>query len=73
MGGMRYDDLLPTPPSFSNEDMRKCKETGDYNPVLFEWYKFVSALAMVVTHIRRESPAFRHISPRHYHVCWTVE
>jgi hypothetical protein len=48
-------DLLPEPPSFSEEELRKCKETGDYRPILFEWYKFVGGLNAVVAHIQRDS------------------
>jgi hypothetical protein len=62
------DDLLPQPPKFSEEDMRRCKETGDYAPVLFEWYKFVGSLSAVVGHIQLDSPAFRRIRPQHYHI-----
>jgi hypothetical protein len=60
--------LLPDPPSFSEEEMKRCSETGDYTPALFEWYKFVASLAFVVTHILRTSPAYRTIPDRHYHV-----
>jgi hypothetical protein len=62
------EDILPTAPTFSVEDMERCRRTGDYNPVLFEWYKFVASLAFLVTNIKRQSPAFRPMPPRHYHV-----
>lgn len=62
------DDTLPSQPSFSEEEIRRCKETGDYKPVLFEWYKFVSGLGMTVTHILPESPCFRQVSSQHYNV-----
>ncbi len=61
-------DLLPDPPKFSEKEMRRCKETGDYAPVLFEWYKFVASLVFHVGHIRLDSPAFRRIRPQQYHV-----
>lgn len=62
------ESLLPTPPTFSNDELQRCRDTGDYSPILFEWYKFVGSLAVVVTNIQRESPAFRFIPVRTYHV-----
>lgn len=65
---MENENLIPTAPSVSEEDMRRCRETGDYAPVLFEWYKFVGSLNFVVAHIKRDSPAFCSIPSQHYHV-----
>ena len=48
--------------------MRKCQETGDYAPVLFEWYKFVGSLNAVVAHVQHDSPAFRDMPKLHYYV-----
>jgi len=61
-------DPWPSAPSFSDEEMRKCKETGDYRPILFEWYKFVGHLNVVVAHVQRDSPAFKAVPDQHYHV-----
>ncbi len=61
-------NVLPRPPKFSIQELDRCKETGDYNPILFEWYKFVGSLNAFVAHIQKESPAFRPIQPQHYHV-----
>jgi hypothetical protein len=61
-------DPLPDTPLFTDEEMRHCKETGDYRPILFEWYKFVGSLNVVIAHIQRESPAFRAIPDQHFHV-----
>lgn len=60
--------LLPRPPSFTDKEVRDCKETGDYRPILFEWYKFVGSLNVVVAHIQRESPAFRPIPDQQFNV-----
>lgn len=60
--------VLPRPPSFSALEMDRCRETGDYNPILFEWYKFVGSLVALVAHIQKESPAFQSIQDQHYHV-----
>jgi hypothetical protein len=45
---MDEENIIPDPPSFSEDDMRRCRETGDYKPILFEWYKFVGSLGFVV-------------------------
>jgi hypothetical protein len=65
---MSNSGLLPNPPTFSQEEISRCRETGDYAPILFEWYKFVGSLNVIVAHIQRESPAFRAITPQQYHV-----
>lgn len=57
---------LPEPPQFSDAQMQKCRETGDYMPVLFEWYKFVGHICIFFAQIHRESPAVKEISPIHY-------
>jgi Family of unknown function (DUF5677) len=61
-------DMVPSAPTFSDEQMERCRKTGDYIPVLFEWYKFVGSWAIFVTTIQRHSPAFRPMPQRHYHV-----
>lgn len=48
--------------------MRRCRETGDYKPLLFEWYKFVASLGFAVVNIIPTCPAFCAISAQHYHV-----
>jgi hypothetical protein len=60
--------LLPDLPVFTDEQIRQCRETGDFRPVLFEWYKFVGSLAILLAHIQRQSLAFRPIPAGHYHV-----
>jgi hypothetical protein len=65
------DDLahvIPDAPKFSPEEMQRCRDTGDYKPILFEWYKFVGSLCVVVAHIRPDSPAYRKVPPQHYYV-----
>jgi hypothetical protein len=51
--------MLPDPPKISSEDMRKCRETGDYSPVLFEWYKFVGGLCVIFANLLQDSPVIR--------------
>jgi hypothetical protein len=61
-------EILPDPPSISEDDLRYCRESGDYRPILFEWYKFVGSLCTLLAHVKRESAAFRPIPRQHYHV-----
>jgi hypothetical protein len=60
--------LVPDPPAFTDDEIRHCRETGDFRPILFEWYKFVGCLAILLAHIQRESSAFRPITAAHYYV-----
>jgi hypothetical protein len=60
--------VLPEPPSFTEEQLRNCAETGDYRLILFEWYKFVGSLSIIVALIKWASPAFRKITKQHYYV-----
>jgi hypothetical protein len=54
---------LPEPPHFSDEQMQKCRKSGDYRSILFEWYKFVMHICVIFARIDRKSPAVREISP----------
>lgn len=60
--------LIPDAPQFSEEVLKRCEETRDYMPVVFEWYKFVSQLAIIIAHIKPDSPAFQEVLPQHYYV-----
>ncbi|XSG82670.1 MAG: DUF5677 domain-containing protein [Methyloligella sp. ZOD6] len=59
---------LPTPPKFSREELSRAEQTGDYAPILFEWYKFVGSLAALVGHIKNDSPAFKEIPLRQHYI-----
>lgn len=65
---MNEDNIFPDPPSFSPEDMEHCRDTRDYVPVIFVWYEYVFKLCTIVSHIQRDSPAFRPIRARNYYV-----
>jgi len=32
---------VPSPPEITEDQLIKCRETGNYCPVLFEWYKYL--------------------------------
>lgn len=59
---------IPDPPKFSNEQIMKCRDSGDFMPMLFEWYKFVGQLCIFGASIQSESPAIRDFSPVQYSV-----
>jgi len=58
--------MLPDPPQISEQDLQKCRDSGDYCPVLFEWYKFVGSLAVTLSCLQRESPALRNVPEQEY-------
>jgi Family of unknown function (DUF5677) len=59
---------LPDPPKFSADDWKRARDSGDYCPLLFEWYKFTSTLCNFSASIRPDSPAVRPINRLHYAV-----
>lgn len=59
--------MLPNAPKITEEDMRRCRETGDFSPILFEWYKFVGGLCVTFANLLQVSPVIRKdISNRDY-------
>lgn len=60
--------MLPEPPNVTEEDLEKCRSTGDYCPVLFEWYKFTSGLCVTFANLQRNSPALRSIHKIEYSI-----
>lgn len=59
---------IPDPPRFSDEQITRCRESGDFIPILFEWYKFVGHLCIFFALIKSESPAVRDFPPIQYSV-----
>lgn len=68
MGVMGEKMQVPDPPEITDEEIEKCRESGDFMPVLFEWYKFVGHLCTFVALIKSESPAVRYVPPIQYAV-----
>jgi len=60
--------MLPEPPNITEEDLEKCRSTGDYCPVLFEWYKFTGGLCITFANLQRNSPALRSIHKIEYSI-----
>src|SRR5882672_5749559 len=59
---------VPSSPKFTDDDWRKCRDSGDYCPMMFEWYKFVGALCNFFACIRPDSSAVRSIPALHYFI-----
>lgn len=65
---MAEETKIPDPPVITEEDLNKCRKTGDFCPVLFEWYKYVGSLCSFYSCIRQDSPAVRSIPPIQYYI-----
>lgn len=59
---------IPLPPEITEAELKKCRKTDDFCPVLFEWYKYVGLLSKFYASIQRESPAIKDIPKIHYSV-----
>ena len=60
--------MLPDPPAITENDLKQCRESGDFCPILFVWYKFVGALCVTFACLRRESPALREVPEVEYSI-----
>jgi hypothetical protein len=49
-------DAIPDAPSYSEAELRDCEHAGDFRPILFEHYKFVAQLCVLVSCLKVESP-----------------
>lgn len=65
---MNEEISLPNPPTISVEELEECRRSGDFCPILFEWYKYVGLLCNYYACIQLDSPAIREIPPTHYFV-----
>ena len=57
---------IPQPPTITESQLARCRETGDYRPLLFEWYKYVGTLSNFYSCIRSDSAAVRSLPTLHY-------
>jgi len=60
---------IPDPPEFSEEQIKACKESRDFRPMLFEWYRFAALLCNYFARIHPYSPMLRKIPGIQYSVC----
>lgn len=61
-------DVFPNFPQFSEQDFDECRETGDYSPILFEYYKHVGIVTNLLACIEISSPAARQVPNTHFGV-----
>jgi len=61
-------DLESKNPTFTDELFAQCKESRDFRPILFEWYKFVGILCNKISCLSPESQACKQIQSVHYAV-----
>jgi len=59
---------IPLPPEITEADLQKCRDTGDYCPVMFDWYKYVSQISNFFASIQLNSPAIKNIPKIHHSV-----
>ncbi|ALO44882.1 hypothetical protein PS2015_188 [Pseudohongiella spirulinae] len=59
---------IPLPPEFTEDMLNRCRDTGEYSPIMFEWYKYVGHLANYFACISLDSPAVREIDPIHHSI-----
>lgn len=64
---------IPDPPKFSDAQLKKWRESGNFMPMLFEWYKFVGHLCIFFALIKQESPAVREFPQIQYSVLTGVD
>jgi len=63
------DDFdIPRPPRIEEAQLQRCREAGDFCPILFQWYQFVGALCNFFARIRLESRDIRAVPALHYSV-----
>jgi hypothetical protein len=59
---------LPDIPVFDTAQIDRCNASGDYRPLLFEWYKYVGIICNLIASIKADSPALRDLPLVHYSV-----
>lgn len=57
---------FPSPPVIAEAQMQQCRDTDDFSPVLFEWYKYIAVVANFFACLRQDSPAVRNFPHPHY-------
>lgn len=65
---MAEENTIPSPPKITDSELEECRRTGNYCPVLFEWYKYVGSLCNFYACIKLDSPAIRTIPAIHYYI-----
>jgi len=63
---MSASNVFPDPPSFTAEELDACGRSGDYCPILFEWYKYTGHITNLVASIDLSSPAAKLVRKPHF-------
>lgn len=63
---MISQDDMPQAPLITQEQLEQCRASGDYSPILFDWYKFVGELSNFFARLMPDSPVFLQIEPLHH-------
>ena len=63
---MSVEGIFPDPPSFKEAELEACRESGDYCPVLFEWYKYTAIVTNLVASIDLSSSAVKPVHKPHF-------
>lgn len=59
---------LPAPPEIDETLMQRCRERGDFCPVLFEWYQYIGATCSFFSRIQRDSSDIKRLPALNYAV-----
>ena len=63
---LSLDDLLPDPPKIEKVDLDACRSTGDFRPILFEYYRNIAILVAICGNIKKSSPDWLGRSREYY-------
>ncbi|MFC2032060.1 DUF5677 domain-containing protein [Chloroflexota bacterium] len=67
---MNTRDFLPKEltekPIFTDEVWEECRNSKDFMPILFEWYKYIAGMCSKLAAISKDSPAIRKIPALNY-------
>jgi hypothetical protein len=53
--------LPPDLPKIAKQEVLECEKSGDYRPVLFEWYQYAGLLTNFVASVRQISPCVKEV------------
>ena len=59
---------FPDVPVFDSAQIDRCNSSGDFRPLLFEWYKYVGVFCSLIACIKYDSPALHDLPQVHYAV-----
>ncbi len=69
---MNTRDFLPKEltekPIFTDEVWEECRNSKDFMPILFEWYKYIAGMCNKLADISKDSPAIKEMSTLNYAV-----